>query len=80
MMEAVPEMDAQAPLTGSRKDMFVSVGWTVRSMVLPEKRFVWNRRSMPPFSCRFVSSCRLALLGLRVVGGCAYLSGQGHTP
>jgi hypothetical protein len=30
--------------------MFVSLGWTVRSIVLPEKRFVWKIRSMPPFS------------------------------
>lgn len=46
-------MEAQPPETTSRKDMFVSVGWTVRSIVLPEKRFVWKIRSTPPFS--FVS-------------------------
>lgn len=44
-------MEAQEPLTGSRKDMLVSVGWMLRSIVLPEKRFVWKIRSTPPFSC-----------------------------
>ena len=43
-------MEAQAPLMGSRKDMLTSVGWTVRSIALPDKRFVWKMRSMPPFS------------------------------
>ena len=35
--------------------MFVSVGWIERSRVLPEKRLVWKRRSMPLCSCLVVS-------------------------
>ena len=42
MRWAVPDMEAQGPLMGSRKDMLVSMGWTMRSIALLDKRFVWN--------------------------------------